>query len=355
MGRRVKINGSGAYVILAAMTDFSARPIAPAAIAADGLRPVNLRTDLRQLANLIELVFSDSMDSSGHSAIREMRYLSHIGYGLNLVARLNELALGISLGFVYQKAGDLVGNVSIYPADYPKDMGDVWILANVAVHPNHQRRGIASRLVDASLDMIRRRGGKRVILQVNYDNEMALRLYERRGFRYERAWQIWRRSGFMGAPAIDAGSYRASRLGSGDWRAEYELAEAARPNALGGLGWLKPLHIDDFRIPLRRRLVNLFSLNSLEKHVIRDAGDSILASCWQESAVGGGGARLRFFGAPMADQEALASALIGAIVARQPASSITIEHPRDETATIKVLKRLHFKLQRELWHMRLDL
>ena len=111
----------------------------------DGLRPVDLRSDLRPLADLIELVFADSMDSSGRSAIREMRYLSHFGYGLKLISRLNELALGISLGFVYVMDGKLVGNVSVYPASYPKELGETWILANVAVHPDYQRRGIAAR------------------------------------------------------------------------------------------------------------------------------------------------------------------------------------------------------------------
>ena len=126
--------------------------------AQDGVRPVNLRTDLRPLADLIELVFADSMDSSGRSAIREMRYLSSLGYGLKLIARLNELAQGISLGFVYVLDGKLVGNVSVYPANYPSGFGETWILANVGVHPDYQRRGIAGELMRASLEMIRRRG-----------------------------------------------------------------------------------------------------------------------------------------------------------------------------------------------------
>ena len=52
-------------------------------------------------------------------------------------------------------------------------------------------------LVEASVNMIRERAGVRVILQVNYENAAAQRLYERSGFLYERAWRIWRRSGFV--------------------------------------------------------------------------------------------------------------------------------------------------------------
>jgi hypothetical protein len=51
----------------------------------NGLRPINLRTDLAPLADLIEIVFASSMDASGKSAIREMRYLSKIGAGLGFL------------------------------------------------------------------------------------------------------------------------------------------------------------------------------------------------------------------------------------------------------------------------------
>lgn len=43
------------------------------------IRPVNLRTDLPTLADLIELVFAPTMDESGRAAIREMRYMSRMG------------------------------------------------------------------------------------------------------------------------------------------------------------------------------------------------------------------------------------------------------------------------------------
>ena len=84
-----------------------------------------------------------------------------MGYGLKLISRLNDLALGISLGFVYVMDGALVGNVSVYPAGYPRA---IW------AKPGSWRMsrfiqiisGAASpsRLVDACLDMIRQRAGR---------------------------------------------------------------------------------------------------------------------------------------------------------------------------------------------------
>ena len=331
-------------------------PKAAPAIVPDGLRPVNMRTDLRPLADLIELVFADSMDSNGRSAIREMRYLSHLGYGLNLISRLNDLALGISLGFVYLMDGQLVGNVSVYPAGYPKGMSEAWILANVGVHPAYQRRGIAGELVDASLEMIRMRRGKQVILQVNYDNTAALDLYERRGFLYERAWRLWRRSGFVSSPHCDKQEFHITRLGHSEWKHEQTLAQAARPNALGGLGWLKPLHESSFRVAPWKRLMNLFSLNSTEKLIIRDESTlAILASCWLESLISVSSIQLRFFATPSFDYRPHAEALLCNVLARYPRSTITIEHPRDDEIINDLLKRFQFTVKRELWHMRLDL
>ena len=337
------------------MTRLSASPLSSPTTRSDGLRPVNMRTDLRPLADLIELVFADSMDQSGRSAIREMRYLSYMGHGLGLISRLNSLALGISLGYVYALDGQLVGNVSIYPADYPKDLGDAWILANVGVHPNYQRRGIAGRLVDASLDMIRKRKGRQVILQVNYDNLAAQRLYQRHGFIYERAWRIWRRSRFAKAPAASHRGFPIARLRRREWQSEFALAQEVRPNSRGGLGWLMPLHRRYFYAPLWKQFANLLSLTSVEKLGIRDRRTAAaLAFCWLESAVTTSSLRARLFTSPQMD-DAPADALINHVLRRFSGSTILFEHPRDDEAVSELLRHYQFKVKRELWHMRLDL
>ncbi len=338
------------------MTGLGIRPIDAPATHVNGARPVNLRRDLAPLADLIELVFADSMDSSGRSAIREMRYLSHLGYGLNLIARLNDLALGISLGFVYVADGKLVGNVSVYPAGYPKAMGETWILANVAVHPDYQRRGIAHSLAEACLGMIRQRGGKRVILQVNYENLPAQRLYQRLGFVYERAWRMWRRSGFVPSPAPPTANLSVAPLRASEWEAEFALALAARPNARGGIGWLKPVHRSQFFIPAWKRLLRLLSLSGMERLVIRDkSGREILASCWLEQVMSFSSLRAWLFTSPLADNRAFAEALLDYVLSRYEGSTIHFEHPKDDDNVNDLLKLHGFKISRELWHMRLDL
>ena len=87
------------------------------------LRPVNVKTDLAPLADLIELVFASTMDSSGRSALREMRMMARMSFGLGIVAQWNDLTVGLSLGQVWLEQGTIVGNVSAYPAKLPKSAG----------------------------------------------------------------------------------------------------------------------------------------------------------------------------------------------------------------------------------------
>ncbi len=98
------------------------------------------------------------MDSSGRSALREMRTMARLSLGILPLALLNDLTVGISLGFVWEEDGRLVGNVSVYPAKLPRSVGSSWIIANVGVHPLYQRRGIARKLMLRAMQMIRDKG-----------------------------------------------------------------------------------------------------------------------------------------------------------------------------------------------------
>ncbi|HEX2622964.1 MAG TPA: GNAT family N-acetyltransferase, partial [Phototrophicaceae bacterium] len=252
----------------------------PSVDTASGMRPVNLRTDLAPLADLIELVFEDTMDSSGRAALREMRMLSRVGAGLNLLSRLNELALGINMGYVWIEDGKLVGNVSVYPANWHPDLGSAWIIANVGVHPDYQRRGIARRLMQACLDMIRARHGQTAILQVDYNNDIARSLYLSLGFVEERAWVQWRRPAAARLPLPVEGNlpYITHRRRN-EWRAEYALAQQVRPVSMGGIGWLRPLHRNLFRSSFFKWFDNLFNLRSTERLIVRSENDTeILAT-----------------------------------------------------------------------------
>jgi GNAT superfamily N-acetyltransferase len=319
-----------------------------------GLRPVNLRTDLGPLADLIELAFADTMDSSGRAAVREMRSLSHLGPGLSVLLGMNDLAQGVGLGFVWIEDGRLVGNTSIYPANLPG--GSSWIIANVAVHPDYRGRGIARQLVQTSLDTIRRRSRSpkvTAVLQVEADNEVAFHLYERLGFVPERSWTQWRRSSTTRTPQqFSDPSIYITRRRPNEWRAEYAMAQRLRPAAQGGMGWLRPLYAGLFKRSLWKRLTDLASMRSFERLVIRGDDDNLRAVMWIESGFAASSVQLTMMVEPDY-QGVYDEALINLATRRYSLrSALTIEHPTDETVTAAVLQRYSFLPQRVLYHMR---
>lgn len=143
---------------------------------ADGhIRPFQLHRDLGNLATLIEAAFGSELQDARSHIVRDMRQMALMG---PLLLAAGSVATPFA-GFVWIEDGRLVGNVS-----YGREAGGVATcsISNVAVMPEYRRRGIASRLLDTTLDHLRRQGCRRAYLEVRADNEAAKSLYRRRGF-----------------------------------------------------------------------------------------------------------------------------------------------------------------------------
>jgi ribosomal protein S18 acetylase RimI-like enzyme len=322
-----------------------------AAPAADGLRPINLRTDLSQLADLLELAFANTMDSSGRAAVREMRHLSRAGPGLNVLVGLSDLAQGMGQGFVWVAGGQIVGNVSVYPAG--RALPRAWVIVNVATHPDYRGRGIATRLMQAAMLMVRQRGGDQALLQVDSDNETARRLYRRLGFVDERGWLLWRRNIQAARPSPLAEPPHITHRTAREWQAEYALAAQVFPPEQGGLGWLRPLTPRVFHPSLWQRFGDWLSFRGIERLIIRRTdGQQIAASLWVESGLMATSTQLTLIVHP--DYEGLYDeALLNTAVRRFGAShTLTLEYPADCIATAAVLRRYGFTPRRDVVHMR---
>lgn len=320
------------------------------------IRPVNLRTDLAPLADLIELVFASSMDEGGRAAIREMRTLSHLGAGLNMISRLSLMTRGIGMGNVWIEDGRLAGNVSIYPVESPMPAGHTWIIANVGVHPAYQRRGIAHRLMEVSLESIRERGGQEVILQVDYDNYGAIALYEKLGFHHQRAWTLWRRSSMAPAPSHELAQDNIfiTRRRYNEWQKAYQLAERLRPQEKGGLGWLRPLHKQYFRKPVWKLFADWLMMSMIERLVIRDDEENIQVLLWVDRSHSMSSTRLTLI-ADETQHLSQIEAMLHYVLRRFRTSTLTIEHPHDEHHITDLLKKYRFHEQRTVWHMSYNL
>ena len=322
---------------------------------AAGLRRVSLTRDLGAIADLIEICFSASMDASGRATVREMRALSSLGPALGLLSLSDSMLKGIGQGFVWEEEGRIVGNVTLFPLDFPAELGRTVAIANVAVHPDYQRRGIARRLMDASLDALRTAGVRAAILQVEHANSTARHLYERLGFHLERTWHQWRRGGNQPLPRRVTAAPHITLRPANRWREEYALAAQVFPAAQGGLGWQRPLHPREFTRSPWKAVLDFLSGTTIERWIVREERQ-IAAALWARTSFANSTIQLTLLVHPSRQSE-LEDPLINYALRRLGGDfrAMGCEHPADDLTANAVFERYGFQARRTLDHMRLEL
>ncbi len=153
------------------------------------LRPLDVRRDLGGVADLVEQCFADTLDSDGQRYIQQMRSLSHNPGTLNWISSLSERSPLPLSGFVWEEDKRIVGNLTLIP--YNLHQAPTMLIANVAVHPDYRRRGIAYRLTAKAIDHARQRGIRTTWLHVREENEPAIKLYRSLGFQERARRTTW--------------------------------------------------------------------------------------------------------------------------------------------------------------------
>ncbi len=231
----------------------------------NGLQPVDLSRHLGGIAELIELCFRAELDAAGRGLIREMHLLSRAGPVLRVLQLMFMDRQPWSLGYVWVEGGRVVGSVSTQRA---APRSTTFLVANVAVHPDHRRRGIALALLRATFDMIRGQGGAEAILQVDDDNLAAVTLYRGLGFTRVATRTNWVRSSHTAPPPFVATGHDLRLRGPNEWAQQFALAALARPE---GLTWGHPLRPEDFRPGPIKQLDQFFAGRSEEHWVLNEA------------------------------------------------------------------------------------
>ena len=240
-----------------------------------GLRPTDLRRDLSGIASLMEACFGANLDAAGRGAIHEMRVLSRAGPVLWLVGGALQGPLW-SLGYVWADGGRIVGNISTQRS--AARAGD-WLIANVAVHPDYRRQGIARALTEAALDLASKKGGRTTMLQVNHDNAAALALYGGLGFARYGARTEWVRHGGSVPPYESTPNIEIRPRPARHWAEEFALARQTHPE---GLDWTRRMEAGQFRPGFWRTLGRVLAGQGEERWVAlaggRLVGSLIIAS-----------------------------------------------------------------------------
>lgn len=314
----------------------------------DGPRPTNLRRDLRDIADLIELCFGDQLDSGDLSAVQEMRMLASLGPLLWLLGAVE--ATGLGLGFVKLNDGRVVGNVNTLRAGSGlSGLGAGWLIANVAVHPDLRRQGIARALMETALDFIRRQGGRWVVLQLEHDNHAARALYESLGFEEVGRLTVWQLGTGRANVQPSAGDALPRPRRADEWQAEMALAARDR---VGELAWTRPLEKSHFKSGLLREFWDALNGTRKERWVL-DGASGLLGALWVE-AVPLRTPRLTLFLDPAVGQTGVGSSLVRFGLGRiGPGRHVRLEAANRDPAFAAALMEMGFQDKRTLVQMRL--
>jgi len=156
-------------------------------------RSLNVLRDLPHVADLIELCFNNTMDGDGQRYLSDMRRASRDDGFLRWANHMAESTSLPLTGYVWEENGKIIGNASLIPF---RDRGKrIYLVANIATHPDHRRRGIARLLTQRVVEHARKKNAAEIWLHVRDDNPGAVQLYADLGFR-----EIARRTTWQASP-----------------------------------------------------------------------------------------------------------------------------------------------------------
>lgn len=153
------------------------------------LRPFNVSRDLKQVADLVELCFADTLDRDGQRYLQQMRSASRSPSYMRWAGLVAERAPLPLSGYVWVEDERLVGNLTLIP--YNSLGKRYYLIANVAVHPDYRRRGIANSLTSAAVQHAKRKSAQTLWLHVREENQGAIDLYQSVGFNERARRTTW--------------------------------------------------------------------------------------------------------------------------------------------------------------------
>jgi ribosomal protein S18 acetylase RimI-like enzyme len=156
------------------------------------LRPFDIRRDITAVADLVERCFADTLDPDGQNYLRRMRSAARNSRFMRWATAVEERVSIPLSGYVWEEDGRVVGNLTLIPFNAHGTRN--YLIANVAVHPDYRRRGIARSLTATAIEQARKRGSPAAWLHVRDDNPGAVKLYQTLGFEEIARRTTWANS-----------------------------------------------------------------------------------------------------------------------------------------------------------------
>ena len=318
-----------------------------AAQSGSGPRPINPATDFPQLIELLKLVFGSEMEPDSR------RMFDQAANQPSMAWRLDPVLARLTPGFVWVENGRIIGNVTLLTTLSPSR----YLVANVAVHPDFRRRGIARLLMDAVDEDVRRRGGREIALQVERGNDSAQHLYETLGYATLGTMTTWRLTTSRAQdfaprePAGEGDDVPVRELPPELWRAAFAVDQLALSPALG---WPEPLRPDAYRRGILQRLNNFTSGRKAQTWATLDEKGHLTGVAASRSEWG----RPHYLSVRVLPEwrGQLERPLLRRLVAHSrdlARRRIYLIHDADDPVMNELAPAAHFTPQRTLTHMRL--
>jgi len=243
------------------------------------LRPLNIIRDLPGVADLIEKCFANTMDTEGRNYIQQMRRAGQDNVFLRWAGSAVETASMPLSGYIWEENGEIIGNVSLIPHRHARKK--FYLIANVAVRPEHRNRGIGRALTVAAMHHAKQHRADETWLHVRDDNPGAIKLYRSLGFVELSRRTTWQAQPGRNASARSPGIV-VTRRTTRDWPAQEIWLRRLYPELLT---WYQPMPWNSLRPGVGPALYRFMSDNEVRHWVGRIDGLPSVVVSWR--AMGG--------------------------------------------------------------------
>jgi ribosomal protein S18 acetylase RimI-like enzyme len=220
------------------------------------LRTLHVPADLVPVADMIVESFQypenpawSVQTDEKEQLVNGIRNVARIWPLMRLMGWLSPSMRDIFRGHIWQEDGQIVGATILQR----RGSTDVWVVGTVGVLPAYRRRGIARKLLAASLEFMRERGATQAVLGVIDGNLPAYKLYEDLGFEHYSAMiEFEAQIDEPGPASALPQGYHQKPLSPHDWQPRYELEKRICPESTQRYD---PVTEGRYRRPLGMRLL----------------------------------------------------------------------------------------------------
>lgn len=164
-------------------------------------------TDFEAIKHIYDVAFDQEYRQRGVDIVKRIHRWQQMYPLIRLLALFPNPYQHTFTVYVLEEEGAIKGLIQISARNREQT---VWHIENVAVLPEYRGQGIAKKLLQHVFDTYGRQGAMRFTLEVEVDNQPAIKLYESTGFRRYTTASYYKlasskRSGQIGPAALPEG------------------------------------------------------------------------------------------------------------------------------------------------------